>query len=248
MNDRHLFSDQSEVYARSRPGYPVALYEWLSGLCDQRRAVWDVGCGSGQASFDLSGYFDRVEATDVSESQIENAPAGDRVHFTVQPAESTDFGDHVFDAVCVAQALHWFDHERFWPEVRRVLRPSGIFAAWGYVWPHIDAEIDGLLGRYFLDAIQSYWPKNSRLLWDGYKDVPIPFERISSPELDMTAHWTIDEFFSYLHSWSATRRCMEDRGEEFFTESYATISKVWNDSLVKKVSMDFIVVAGRNSA
>jgi ubiquinone/menaquinone biosynthesis C-methylase UbiE len=68
-----------------------------------------VGCGNGQAAIDLSSYFEEVKATDVSASLIANAPNGERVRFSVQPAESINYKNSSFDAVCVAQALHWFD-------------------------------------------------------------------------------------------------------------------------------------------
>jgi ubiquinone/menaquinone biosynthesis C-methylase UbiE len=108
LNILKLFDDKADIYAKARPRYPSTLYKWLSELCAERKKVWDVGCGSGQASYDLGNYFDFVEATDVSASQIENAPLYPRVQFSVQPAESTNFSDDGFDAVCVAQALHWF--------------------------------------------------------------------------------------------------------------------------------------------
>lgn len=33
--------------------------------------------------------------------------------------------------VTIAQALHWFDRPLFYAEVARILRPGGVFAAWG---------------------------------------------------------------------------------------------------------------------
>jgi ubiquinone/menaquinone biosynthesis C-methylase UbiE len=61
----------------------------------------------------------------------------------VQSAESTTFIDESFDAVCVAQALHWFDYELFWPEVQRVLKPSGVFAAWQLfpIWAKLIGQV-----------------------------------------------------------------------------------------------------------
>ena len=37
----------------------------------------------------------------------------------------------------VAQAVHWFDTEKFYSEVDRVLRPSGCVAVLGYALPLI---------------------------------------------------------------------------------------------------------------
>ncbi len=243
-----LFDDKADIYVKARPTYPPNLYEWISGLCYSRNSVWDVGCGNGQASADLSNYFDSVEATDISASQIANAPTYERVRFSVQPAEATSFDDKTFDAVCVAQALHWFDYEKFWPEVKRVLKPSGIFAAWGYNWPHVDQDVDNALNETFLSVLRPYWAKQNKLLWDGYKDVSVPFQRLETPHFELTMNWTVYEFFAYLHTWSATRRCMDELGDGFFMSSFENISELWGGRDKRSVSMDFVIVAGRNAA
>jgi len=70
------------------------------------------------------GIFSEVQATDVSAQQIANAIPETNVHYSVQPAQPTP--DAYFDAVIVAQALHWFDLDQFWVEVNRVLRKGGV--------------------------------------------------------------------------------------------------------------------------
>ena len=55
-----------------------------------------------------------------------------------------------------AQAWHWFDHSRFNRELLRVLRPGGVFAAWGYGWFSIDAQIDAAIDEEYLRPIGPY--------------------------------------------------------------------------------------------
>jgi SAM-dependent methyltransferase len=243
---RKLFDDKSEIYAKARPRYPATLYEWLVKACPAHHSAWDVGCGNGQAAVDLGNYFETVQATDISASQIANAPSHDGVTFSIQPAEATDFANASFDAVCVAQALHWFDYDRFWPEVRRVLKPGGLFAAWGYNWPHIDPAIDEILDQSFLSIIRPYWVRQNKLLWDGYRDVPFPLVPLDVPKIGLTIDWSVEQFFGYLHSWSATRRCIEAIGDEFFEAGFRNLSEVWGGKIKRSVSMDFVVIAGRN--
>lgn len=162
-----LFDDGAAIYLNSRPRYPTKLFESLAELCKNHERVWDAACGNGQAAIGLAKYFAEVKATDISEQQIANALIQSKVEYSVQPSESTTFEDGYFDLVCVAQALHWFDYEKFWPEVKRVLRPNGIFAAWGYSWFKIQGDIDDILEHEFVSIIQPYWAKQNQLLWDG---------------------------------------------------------------------------------
>lgn len=247
LNTDVLFDNKSDIYAKSRPQYPKALYDWLVSVCPSRECVWDVGCGNGQASIDLAKFFCTVEATDVSPSQIENAPLIKGVTFSVQKAGKTAFADNMFDAICVAQALHWFDYDEFWPEVKRVLKPNGVFCAWGYVWPSINKQIDALLEKKLLSVVRPYWAPQNKLLWDGYIDVSFPFaKRLKTPNLKMSVSWSIDEFFAFLHSWSATRLYMEDKGDAFFQQCYQAILPFWLSHQKKTISMDFVMIAAVN--
>lgn len=46
--------------------------------------------------------------------------------------EQTSIPTQSIDLVTVAQAIHWFDFEAFYSEVKRVLKPQGVVAAIGY--------------------------------------------------------------------------------------------------------------------
>jgi SAM-dependent methyltransferase len=48
-----------------------------------------------------------------------------RFHSIAAPAERTGLPAASFDAITVAQAFHWFDHEAARTEFRRLLRPAG---------------------------------------------------------------------------------------------------------------------------
>ena len=148
MEHHSLFSDKSDLYAKVRPHYPAALFTFLASLCGEQKSAWDAACGNGQAVVDLATHFAEVHATDVSEQQIANALPNPSVRYSVQAAEKTNFAENQFDLIGVAQALHWFDHDLFWNEVKRVLKPKGIFAAWGYAW-FLAEEINDVLQKDF---------------------------------------------------------------------------------------------------
>ncbi|MBT7071499.1 MAG: class I SAM-dependent methyltransferase [Anaerolineae bacterium] len=249
MEHHKLFNEKSALYAKVRPQYPQELFKFLVSLCDERKRAWDVACGNGQAAVDLAMYFAEVHATDVSEQQIAHAIPNPRVRYSVQPAEKTNFAENQFDLVGVAQALHWFDHDLFWDEVKRVLNPDGIFAAWGYSWFSIESKIDQAIKENFLDVIEPYWATQNTLLWNGYRDVLFPFERIDIPKIEMKMEWDLDQLFEYLQSWSAARRCIEEQGEGFILHAYDKVKSAWGDTDQKKtVLMEFTLLVGRNKA
>ena len=126
------FSKQSADYATFRPRYPQELFDYLGTIAPSRQLAWECGTGNGQAAVGLTSVFDRVIATDASERQISNAQAHERVEYRVAPAENSGLESRTVDLIMVAQALHWFDLDRFYAEVQRVLKPNGVLAASAY--------------------------------------------------------------------------------------------------------------------
>lgn len=249
LHHHDYFNDKSDLYASARPRYPDELFEFLCSLCPDLDRAWDCATGSGQAALSLAARFRQVEATDVSPEQIRHAPAHEWIHYSVQVAEATDFPDDAFSLVTVAQALHWFDLDRFWPEVQRVLKPGGIFAAWAYTWLHVSDEIDQVIKTKLLDVIKSYWAPQNRLAWAGYRNVSFPFIEIQPPEIKLVLHWNIDQLLSYLGTWSATRRCIEENGDDFFAELAAALGQVWGSPEQQRaVAMIFHLRVGRQEA
>ena len=215
MSIHQLFSDKSELYEIARPLYPKELYEYLVSIVPSTQQVWDCACGNGQAAISLVQYFDHVKATDVSQEQIANAKQHPKIEYAVSESEDTNFADNSFDLVCVAQALHWFQHDQFWNEVKRVLKPNGIFAAWGYTWPRVNTEVDQIVKEKILNSIAPYWAPQNKLLWNHYADIDIPFKNVSTPAMKMQVVWDLDEFIGFIRSYSATRRCIEKEGDQF---------------------------------
>ena len=243
----NLFDDQADLYVQARPRYPQAIYAYLASLCQEHAQVWDCACGNGQVAVDLSRYFPHVQASDVSEGQIRNAILHPNVAYSVQAAESTCFSAHQFDLICVAQALHWLNYERFWPGVQRILKPDGVFAAWGYTWLSVTPEIDGLIQELLLKPIDPYWAAQNQLLWDHYRNVPFPLTRLDPPQITMTMAWELNALFAYLRSWSAVRRAIAAQGDEFLQKTFEAVSSVWGwAGLKRKIQMEFVIIVGKN--
>jgi len=207
---RDHFSALAANYADFRPHYPPALFDFLAKTAARRNLVWDCACGSGQASIDLTAHFEHVIATDASVQQIKAAKPHPKIEYRVASAEASGLPNQSVDLITVAQALHWFNLEAFYAEVRRVLRPDGLLAVWTYAAGHVEGQAaDAFLQNYHYNVIGPYWPPERKYVEEKYASLPFPFQRMQTPEFSMRAHWTLDQLLGYLSSWSGTKRFIE---------------------------------------
>ncbi len=199
------FSGGAVDYAKFRPGYPTALFDWVAAQTSQHDLAWDCGCGSGQASMPLAERYSRVVGTDLSARQIGEAAAHPRIEYRAAPAEASGLPDGCCDLVAVAQALHWFDFDRFYAEVKRVLKPGGVLAAWTYQLLRFDPGLDEIFEDYYRRVLASWWPAERKWVDAGYRTLPFPFEEIAAPAFEIRLQWTLDDLLAYLRTWTATR-------------------------------------------
>jgi SAM-dependent methyltransferase len=240
-----LFSDSADCYAAARRRYPGALIDFIAWSSPSFDAAWDCGTGNGQAAVDLARHFKTVWATDPSQAQIDQAIPCQGVIYSVQPAEKVSFADHSVDTITVAQALHWFDLERFFAEARRVLKPGGFFCAWGYSWSHVEPAIDAVMQASILEPIRKYWAGQNAALWEGYKKVYLPFKAVDAPSFSIRMEWTLLEYMAYVHTWSATRRAIQAEGSGFFEAACKQMEQAWGGKdRVRRVTMPLAVIAG----
>ena len=241
------FSGHADLYRDARPTYPDALFEWLAAQAPDRALAWDCGCGNGQASATLARHFERVIASDPSANQIADAQSGANIEYRVEPAEHSSLADASASLVTVAQALHWFDFAAFYAEVRRVLKPGGVFAAWAYAACGTDeASIDDVIEHLYGDALTGpYWPPERAHIDAGYRTIPFPFAKIAAPEFPMIMRWNVDQLLAYLRSWSATQRYIKAKGEDPVALVEPKLRTAWGDpARVREVRWQFHLLAG----
>ncbi len=230
------FASVAADYARFRPVYPAALFAWLADLAPARTMAWDCAAGSGQASRDLADHFDQVIATDASAAQIAAAHPHRRVEYRVAPAEASGLSAGTVDLVTVAQALHWFDLDRFYAEVRRVLKPGGVLAVWSYgVLAVAGAAVDERVQTFYRDIVGPYWPPERQLVESGYRTLPFPFAELEAPAFHMETSWSLPELLGYVRSWSATGRFSVERGYDPVTALADELAPLWGAPLEPRI-------------
>ncbi len=244
------FKPVARHYADNRPTYPAALFKWLAGQSPGRELVWDCATGTGQAAVDLAVHFARVVATDASAAQIAEAQAFPGVEYRVAPAEASGLEAGSVDLVVVAQALHWFDVEAFYREVRRVLKPDGVVAVWCYGVIEVEGEaVDRLVQHFYREVVGPYWPAERRHVETGYRELPFPFARIEAPQFAMQVAWDLDQLLGYVRSWSATgRHAAALEGADPVAALDQRLAPVWGRREdVRRVSWPLSLQVGRTS-
>jgi SAM-dependent methyltransferase len=246
MSFKDYFSGHAPDYRLFRPAYPPDLFSYLATLASPEGLVWDCGTGNGQAAIDLARHFARVFATDASEEQIRQAEQHPRVEYAVAPAERCPLPDRAANLVTIAQALHWFDHDKFYAEVRRVCRPGSIVAAWTYNLFSVNASVDPILERLQTEFVGPYWPPERALVDAGYRTIPFPFEDVAAPHFEMKADWDLGRVVGYMNTWSSTKAFIKARGFNPVELLAPELLQAWGDpETARTVRWQFYVRVGR---
>ena len=136
------FGREAEAYERSRPSYPPEAVAWLCRhlAMGPGTTVADLAAGTGKLTRLLVPTGARLVAIEPLEGMhrvLRRVVPG--VPVVAGTAESLPLRASSLDAVCVAQAFHWFDAEAAFAELARVLRPGGRA---GFVWNARDRSVD----------------------------------------------------------------------------------------------------------
>jgi SAM-dependent methyltransferase len=238
------FSSQSGEYQKFRPDYPPALFEWLASVAPTRGLAIDVATGNGQAAVALAAHFARVLATEPSAGQLREARQHPRVEYRQEPAEAMSAESGSADLVTVAQAAHWFDWPRFTAEAARVLRPGGVVAVWSYNDCMVSPALDALVADFSRDVVGPYWPRERRIVEEGYASLALPFAALPAPAFEMTTTWDAAGMLGYLDTWSAVRRCRARTGRDPLPLLADLLAAAWGPG-TRRMRWPLTVLAGR---
>lgn len=224
------FSAVSRRYADCRPQYPAALFDYLVTVAPSGCRVWDCAAGTGQATMGLARVFPSIVATDASAEQIAQAKPQAGIEYRVAAAEQSGLPDASVGLITVAQALHWFDLERFYAEARRVLQPGGVLAVWAYELVYLgDEALDRRVLDFYSNVVGPYWPPQRAIVEAGYRTLPFPFSEWDPPRFQIETQWDLESLVGYFSTWSATNRYIQARGENPLEPLTEALREVWGE-------------------
>jgi SAM-dependent methyltransferase len=225
----------SADYSAWRPNYPDRFFELLQtlrvGLPGQQ--ILDLGTGVGFLALRFAQAGAVVTGIDIAPEQIDEARRrctllGLAAEFRIVPAEDTGLPPASFDVITASQSWLYFDKERAIAEVKRLLRPDGLFLTSHLVWlPRQDA-----IARASEQLVLKHNPKWSHADLSG--DVPL-VPKWSVDHFGFHAMFVFDEAIPFTReSWRGRIRACRGVGatimgkalEEFDREHEAVLNRI----------------------
>ena len=242
------FSKQVDSYHKFRPSYPSNLFEFLSSMTSEHQLSWDCGTGNGQSANSLTHYYEKVFATDPSTQQIENAKLHKRIIYRVETAEKTSLENNTVDLITVAQAVHWFNFDNFYSEVKRVLKQDGIIAVWAYGLPIIENSVDKIIKHFHDNIVGDFWQAENRLIENEYETIPFPFKQITTPNFFIQKEISFSDTVGLLKSWSATQKYIDKHNQNPIALIEKELLEIWGEKESEKsATWKLILKVGQNA-
>lgn len=189
---------------QSAPLDPNALFQWLAGCPAKNEVCVECGAGFGEVSATLSPFFKTTLATDIAPPE-RKFPYG--VQIVQASAEQIPASDSSVDLLVSMQALHFFDLPEHLAEARRVLRPGGIYAAFGW-GPMILPEQVARAYRPTIGALAPYWEAERSWVLAGYRGLPVAGTAIEMPFARLTRQMTLPLLDAQIARWSAMQNAL----------------------------------------
>lgn len=143
------FGRTSDDYGKYRDIYPKSMYDKLIklGIGKQGQKILDLGSGTAVLPLNMYHTGAKFTATDISENQIEYGRkiVQERniqsIDFKVCSGEDTGFEDNTFDVVTAVQCFQYFNPDKATKEIKRVLKPGGLFCKIFMDWLPFEDEV-----------------------------------------------------------------------------------------------------------
>ncbi|CAN8012671.1 unnamed protein product [Ixodes pacificus] len=267
----HFFKTTAHaaIYAKFRPVAPSALIDRIVKFVTEKASpqlAVDIGCGPGTSSGVLAPHFQQVHAYDVSEAQIEEAKANNRIAnltYGVADAEAIPEANGSAQLITASQCAHWFDLDKFYAEAERVLSPGGVLALYGYLIPvpvsKDQAKMDKLIhDELYMGCLEKHWTKQRKVIDNMYRDLRLPFDDIVRDEsFEDKKVQSVADYLNYACTWSAYQAHLKENPEEakgLIARLTSALMDIYGDgtgtpaTTSMEVKIQYFLVMGRKPA
>jgi SAM-dependent methyltransferase len=260
-------------YSKFRPSYSDKIF---SIIYDFHQTGFDLaiddGTGTGQAASVLADKFKQVVGIDYLPEMVESAIKRDNITYKVGKAEDLSaFKDNSVDMITSATAFHWFDHEAFFKEAKRVLKPSGTLAVFTYFYGLVkdNDEANAIVSATNKNLHENYVDEKIKHVENLYRDIQFPFDEqhwyITPKKLDTTnisqpvdgslleATMTVQKYSDYIKTSSGYTnfsKTLKESDIDPFDTAIEDVMKVLNltdKEQTLQVEWPFVLVLCRNT-
>ena len=226
------FAKVAGAYAGFRRRYPAALYAWLAEIAPSRELAWDCACRQ-RTSLASTWPPTSIMWWPPMPARRRSPP--------LRPAKTSPSGlrqprapgcrMHRVDLVAVAQALHWFDFDRFYAEVRRVAKPGGVLAVWTYSTLSVEGEdVEARVGRFLPQHRGPVLAARTQACRERLSHPAVPIRRNCGSRVRYAGRFGIcRSCWATSASWSSTARFMAARGFDPVTRLEEQVLPLWKD-------------------
>jgi SAM-dependent methyltransferase len=217
MERARAFARVADEYERGRPGYPPEAIAWLLG--PEPLHVVDLGAGTGKLTAALLAAGHHVTAVEpLAEMRTILAASLPDARILDATAEDTGLPDSTADAVVAGAAFHWFDLDRVWPEIARILRAPGVLGLLGNRFDrsvHWVGSLGAALGQSRLGR-PGHWPTED--------DLRGRFDDVQERELDHSEPVDRARLLDLAQSYSSVAASEEAQRSALLRE----VSALWD--------------------
>ncbi len=234
------FGRTSEDYARYRNIYPGSMFEKLIafGIGKRGQKILDLGSGTAVLPINLYQTGAKFTATDISENQVRygrhlvKEKGIDNIDFKVCSAEKTGFTDNSFDVVTAVQCFQYFNAFKATDEIRRILKPHGLFCKIFMDWLPYEDEIIGEFESLVL-KYNPNWSGNGfkifRYTYPDWADEKFNIETIHS--YDATLEFTKEAWIGRIKTCRGVGASLSDNDIRRFEVEYRNMLQKYNEPL-----------------
>lgn len=238
------FGKLTDAYNQARQGYPKEIHEMLVQKVQGSASVLDVGCGTGISTRELAMYFDKVTGTDMDTNMIKKAMSheGQGITYHVAEVSALPFADEQFDLVTAFSAFHWFTNDASVEEIKRVLKPGGIFAT-------INKKDTNQLRRIFEEVLMTHGVEAETSVKRGsYNPANImkahDFNEVQQHDVVAKEQYTLESALLLMQSWNAWSYVDEERKESALAQIRKKYEALCRDGVIER-ELEIMLVMGR---
>lgn len=246
MQPSNNFGILRDEYNTARRGYPLEVYTYLQSLIEAEKShtTLDLGCGTGISTRELIEMGFDVIGADKDAAMVEVAQKhSPSTKFVVATADRLPFSDNEFDIVTAFTAFHWFNNQESLTEIRRVLKPGGIFFA--ALKGNQQSEETKAFRRGYRDILKKYAGENfdstkEHFRTDIYKNI---FSDVKEKSFYVDERYTVKEALVLIRSLSLWNLVSEENKSKLIAEMEEFYQKNLIDGFVVR-AREIFTLAG----